>query len=124
MEVHWVHEAECGRTFDSVTFGDGSGLYSFSSASRRCGFGIIAATRDRDGHLIKRTGALGPIPGKQSVPVAELFALLVYLRYAAPCKGKYIFITDCSYISDGFWKGKQVVTNGWSKNAGLWRELF
>ena len=122
LKIHWVHEADCGRTFDSITFGDGSGLHSFARATIRCGFGCVSASRFVEGRFETRTGALGPIPGDQSVPVAELCSLLIYLRYAAPHRKKYHFITDCAYVSNGWWNGRQAMTNGWSVNAGLWRE--
>ena len=68
--------------------------------------------------------AYGPIPGPQLVPLSELFAFLVYLRFAMPCNGRYLYVTDCQYVIDGVGKGRAAMTNGWAPHPGIWRDIF
>eukprot|EP00973_Karenia_brevis_P009339 1263998-Karenia_brevis.AAC.1 len=58
------------------------------------------------------------------VPLAEVFALLVYLRHAIPTCGIYMYVTDCAYVADGFSKGREAMTNGWAAHPNIWAEVY
>ena len=110
--------------FDSLTFGDGSGLHGFTHSTRRIGFGVVATVMTDRGGYRPRTGAWGPTPGPQVVPLAELFGLVIYLRFAAPVFGKYTYVTDCACVAEGVAKGRHAMTNGCAIHASLWSQAF
>eukprot|EP00973_Karenia_brevis_P082914 11497505-Karenia_brevis.AAC.1 len=69
--------------------------------------------------------ACGPLPGAlQLVPIAELFAFMMYLRHAVPVEGAYHYVTDCAYVRESFLKGEAAMCNGWSAHCDVWREAF
>ena len=76
------------------------------------------------GRIETRAMAYGPNLGPQLVPLAELFAFLVYLRVAIPAGGKYLYMTDCQYVIDGLRAGKAAMTHGLPLFPGIWKEQF
>ena len=94
-------------------------------STRRCGWAVVAAELNQDGIISRHTEAYGPLPGcHQNVAAAELFAFLFYLRHATSVNGQYIFYSDCAYVVDGFYSGRQTNTHGWAVDADLWKSVF
>ena len=87
-----------------MTFGDGSVKHSnFSESMLRCGRTVFSGHFDDSNILVRSAWASGPLPTKvHATPTAELYALYMYLRHAAPFEGLYIFHSDCSYVVDGW----------------------
>ena len=124
MQICWNCAHPHGIIFDGATFGDGSGKYGFIQETRRVGFGVVSGSKGRHGKFLQRAAAYGPVPGPQVVPLAELYALMIYLTYAIPTVGAYHFITDCQYVIDGFNAGKAAMTHGLALYPGIWKEVF
>ena len=124
--IKWDLVDERGGYFNGIGFGDGSGQHNRFRFTRRCGWSALTGTA-RDGQFIRGATAYGPLPGDdQVVPLAELFAFMVFLKFAGhPTRGNlYHYNTDCTYIRDGFHKGASSMTDGWAHHANIWREVF
>ena len=125
LSIEWVHTSDVGHYFDGCTFGDGSGIHTFINETRRCGWGVLSGAVDLQDLFCRRIQARGPLPGPlQVVPLAEMFAFMVFLRHALPVEGEYHFVTDCSYVADRFGKGKRIMCSGWTAHCQHWREIF
>ena len=123
LKIVWNLVGPSGPLFDAPSYGDGSGKHGKITSLRRCGWGVVSACPGPDGVIHRTAEAYGPLPlPLQHVPVADFFALLMYLTHAFPDQdGMYIFYTDCAYMYDSWHKGFNSMTNGWSTHADIWK---
>ena len=123
-QVVWELVGEHGPLFAGTTFGDGSGIHGFVPRTRRCGWGVVSAHIDENGIFTRTTQAFGNLHYRsQVVPLAELHAFLFYLQHVYPSES-YEYVTDCSYVIDGFFAGRQQMCSGWSTHPSVWIQLF
>jgi len=124
-DVVWKCHGDDVGTFGAEAFGDGSGYYNSHDATRRCGFAVVAVSRV-GGSRFLGTSACGPLPGAlQEVPLAELMALIFFLRHAVPDgNGRLWFYCDCAWVVDSFDKGEDYLTHPMRCFASAWRTLF
>ena len=125
VRIEWVSGPN-GNIFSTHAFGDGSGTSAkVSIRLRRCGWGVTEAWMGPDSVIRHGAHAFGPLPGPmQVVPLAELFAFLIFLTYAQAVEAVYDFYTDCAYVKNGFEKGRYAMCNAWSAHAGTWTQVF
>ena len=103
-------------------YGDGSGIKATFSRQARCGWGV-ATVELADGITHWVSGAIcGPLPGPlQTVPFAETFALVMYLRHVGA--REVVFLTDCLWVKNSFHKGPSGTTGEMHCYAETWREI-
>lgn len=114
------HVCPPAGVFEGTVYVDGSGLRGRCPVRRRCGFSAVILG---EGGII--LGCLfGALPGPlQTVPGAELLALLVVLRHA----GVHLDIaSDCAYVVDGINDpgARAKNTAGTSVHAALWLRVW
>ncbi len=79
---------------------------------------------DADGIFTRSSQAFGNLHYRsQVVPLAELHAFLFYLQNVYPSEA-YEYVTDCSYVIDGFFAGRKQMCSGWSSHASVWITVF
>ena len=102
-----------------LLLGDGSGgSYSSYPTLRRCGTGVAYLDWD----MSHQFDAWSPLPGQiQTVPRAELFALLIVARHARP-DALIHFFTDNKNTRDTYYKGKYRASL--AATADMWVSLF
>ena len=111
-----------GEYYSDASGGD----FSAYSAIRRCGVGIAFLDPHYDGYHLEWPnpllwGAFAPLPGAaQSVPRAELYAILVIIERAAP--GAFVIRTDSKVNVQLFQRGKEATFA--SVNSDLWSRLW
>ena len=119
--------------FAGLAFGDGSGIHGQSHVTRRCGFAVAGEiaiyAQDAvlcEGNVGARVLVHGPLPGPvQEVPLAELFALVIALRFGMPSNaGTFEFYTDCAWVVGSLAAGEQHCCASGSWGALMWREVF
>lgn len=100
-------------------FGDGSGgRYSSYPTLRRCGTGIAYLDWDMD----HQYDIWSPLPGAiQTVPRAELYALLIVVHHVRP-NARVHFFTDSKNTRDTYYRGQPRAAL--AANADLWVSLF
>ena len=115
--------AEGGRVCGTVNgteviFGsDGSGgKHAGDWRLQRCGWGWVALDKRTKLPLAAGRGA---VPGAQTVPRAELCALIDLAAYSS---GPLFVVVDASYLIKGYQKGKKALQCG--PNGDLWFALF
>ena len=93
---------------------------------RRCGWSVFSGHFDAENNLVRSAWAFGPLPTRvQATPTAELYALYMYLRHAAPFEGLYIFHSDCSYVVDGWIsRCRSQLVSGWNHCCSLWTRIY
>jgi len=125
-QILWGHGPRQRTTdFGNEAFGDGSGLNANYFKTARCGWGVVAVSREGASRFAGLT-ASGPLVGMvQDVPAAELTALLVFLRHCMPgADGKVTFYTDCKWLIETFAKGEWAATHPMACHSHLWRSVF
>ena len=128
-ELDFVGDPPAGLWPPGTFFTDASGgPHASYKLLRRCGIGIAMLQLDApffSDHALNESpmvwGAFGPLPGNvQTVPRAELFAMLTVVRMLMP--GKSVIKTDSKVNSDLYASGMQACLG--SANGDLWTELF
>ena len=105
--------------FEGVGFGDGSGLKPVHPRARRCGWGLTVYSVGH-GIVAELHGAL---PGwLQEVPIAESYALLMYLTHIGIHDPE--FVTDCKFVVDTFAKGPEASSHGGFLCPHVWRRIW
>jgi len=121
----YVVQDQAAEGLGNEAFGDGSGYNVLHDATRRCGFAVVAVVR---AGISRFLGARvnGPLPGVvQEVPLAELWALLTFVRHAMPGQdGQLTFYSDCAWVVDSFAAGEATVTHPMCRFAGTWKVFF
>ena len=129
----WTVAPGFDATFEGQAFGDGSGYHGSSVVTRRCGFAVAGSVAlyandavAEEGIVGARVLVCGALPGPaQEVPLAELYALYVALRFAMPnSSGCFEFFTDCLWIISSFRKGEQHCTSAGCWGAAMWKKVF
>ena len=125
LTMIWEKMGVLGELFEHPGFGDGSGIHDILPSTRRCGWSVVSAHQVGDRTIVTAC-VRGPLPGpNQVVPLAELMALLIYLRHAVPgVDGMYVFHTDCAYVAEGPSRGRHTCCNGWALYADIWQQVF
>jgi len=101
---------------------DGSGgKYSNDPRIRQCGWAWIQQSVEGGPELA--TGHFGTLEGKQTVPRAEMQALIAFLQFCETLDtiGSIIIHTDAKIVLDGVNKGPKVKHG---ENGDLWEELW
>ena len=125
LQMVWDCSDDMVGHLGSEAFGDGSGINVHHDGTRRCGLGIVAASRTAMSNYLGTT-VHAALPGViQEVPVAELMALMVFLRHSvADSDGKLTFYTDCEWVIESFEAGEAYVTHPMRRFAGSWKAFF
>ena len=94
-----------GKTITVYTDGSG-GKFSSDPRLRRCGWAWVCP--QHNSNKIAKHGARGSLDGKQTVPRAELRAILECLNDLKQCPNleEIILYSDCKMAVDSFAKGK------------------
>ncbi len=101
-------------------FSDGSGGLAESVASqRRVHSGAATYRLDEDGNNLDAGGLVAEVPGKQTVPRAELWGAALLIN-AAPSSGPFEVTLDAAYVVDGLAKCGDRLR---SANGDLWTIL-
>lgn len=121
LRVEWQVPSLTGF-FEGHGYGDGSGIKATYPRQARCGWGV-ATVELADGITHWVSGAIcRPLPGPlQTVPFAESFALLMYLRHFGD--GEPVFLTDCLWVKRSFEKGPGGTTGAMHCYAETWRAI-
>ena len=124
-DMVWSSTASGDFCFGAEAFGDGSGINIKHYRTRRCGFAVVGVDRHRASRFLGVT-ACGALPGPlQEVPVAELMALMFFLRHSLPnSEGALWFYTDCEWVVATFARGEAYATHPMRRFAGVWKALF
>ena len=122
QETDWSRDFWCGNQellpTVSVFYSDGSGGPDSSDPFiRRCGWGFVGLA---NGHIVFGQGG-GLVGPKQTVPRAELFALLQIAK-SRPAGSACRVGVDCQYLIDGASGSRHKAANG--SNGDLWDEYF
>jgi len=117
--IHLGDTPSKGEWPSGFYFGDGSGgRYSSYPTLRRCGTGIVYLDWD----MSHQFDVWSPLPGQvQTVPRAELFALLIVAHHARP-NALIHFFTDNKNTRDTYYKGLNRACL--AANADMWASLF
>ena len=116
--LDFIHGPPDGFQRLELFYSDGSGgAHSKDPMLRRCGWGFVGMD-----HYAPVVGKGGGLPGfKQTVPRAELYAVIALLRLRPP--GSFTRIgVDCKYIVTGCLRSPALVAS--KDNADLWEEYF
>eukprot|EP00971_Amphidinium_carterae_P329962 6462778-Amphidinium_carterae.1 len=116
MKVHWTPEA---AKFTGVLCTDGSAYNPANQDIRVAGWSVVQL----DGLEIARAAcALLPLEAMpdQSVPAAELFAVLFALEHS---EGQIQIWTDCAAVIAGVEKGVPHMAEGEGAMAHLWKRI-
>ena len=124
----WLIGGKCYEPGRYYTDGSG-GKHTSDIRIRRCGFAIAKIVM-YNGRWTLEQGCYGPLPGgRQTVPKAEMFALIALLQLALACHGPhwvpdedYVCISDCQYLVNGFHNGRHQTSQG--LNGDLWSRLW
>ena len=104
LEIVWNCSTGFNSFFSGHGFGDGSGIHTAFIQTRRCGWGVCSAFMTSYTNFTSNAEAYGPLPGNmQVVPLAETFALFIFLKFSVAYEGKHTFFTDCQYVLDSRW---------------------
>ena len=124
LKVIWVVAPGEQPCFDSVGYGDGSGIHGRDPVRRRCGWSVISTLVDWP-NISPKALAYGNLPAPlQEVPASELLAFCFYLQHALPDESGAMYVTDCAWVVETWGKGEYAATHSGAVHADIWRKTF
>ena len=108
----------------NLAAGDGAGpATSPATAAHQAATGIALLLVSDDGDILEAAWGAFPVPGRQTVPRAELNGAVLYARHG----GTATYWCDASYVVNGAAAHADHKPTGHyeaSKNGDLWHEFF
>jgi len=122
--VKWAKVSEMGPLFLAVGHGDGSGIGGRSWQQMRCGWAVVSVVVEQGRRRLK-SAAYGNYPAYvQSVPGAECYALLFFLKNSLPDgNGKLVYVGDNKWVCDSWYLPRQSTTHAQAVHCDIWRQI-